>query len=228
MHLSPRLQAITDLLLPEKKLADIGTDHAYIPSFAVMTGLVPTAIASDINSDPVRAALETIKRLGLSTKIEVRLGPGLRVLSVDEVEQIVVAGMGGNTICDILGVLPAVAKRAARLVLQPMIRVAETRAWVTKNGYKILDEKMAEEDRHLYCVMALEPGQQSLTPIECEYGPILIARLDPLLKKLLLRDLNKTEQIIEHLSRSIAAHQKRPHYIERRNRILDLLDRWNQ
>ncbi|MGE5653421.1 MAG: tRNA (adenine(22)-N(1))-methyltransferase [Bacillota bacterium] len=227
LQLSPRLQAIIELIVPDKVLADVGTDHAYVPVSAVLSGIVPQAIASDINLDPIRAAQETIVQNGLVGLIEVRHGPGLNVLSPGEAGTIVIAGMGGTTICTILAAGMDTAREACRLVIQPMVRIAETRAWLVDHGFVIVDERMAKEGRHLYQIIAAEPGASPhLTSLELEYGPVLLRMRAPLLRELLSRDLAITEAAINGLKKAAVKQPRLAEFIAQQQRITEALNEW--
>src|SRR5690554_4326780 len=102
MKLSPRLLAIAEMVPEGSRVADIGTDHGYIPVFLKKTGRAKWAMASDINTGPLEKAAEVIKRHGLETEIDIRRGDGLTVLDGGEADTIVVAGMGGMLMRDIL------------------------------------------------------------------------------------------------------------------------------
>lgn len=227
LQLSPRLQAIVELIRSGTVLADVGTDHAYVPAQAIMSGLTPRAIASDINLDPIRAARETLLQYGLTNHIELRHGPGLDVLQPCEAGTIVIAGMGGTTICTIIANGLEVANQAARLVVQPMVRIAETRAWLSEHGFGIVDERMAKEGRHLYQIIAVEPGMSaSLTPLELEYGPILLRRHDLLLRDLLERDLRVIEAAMAGLRKATVVQPRLHEFTKQRERIMQLLSEW--
>ncbi len=106
MKLSKRLATIAALVPPGGRLADIGTDHAYLPVYLVTEGIVPSAVAGEVNEGPFRAAGEALARVGLADRISLRFGDGLAVLAPGEADTAVIAGMGGQTIVDILAARP--------------------------------------------------------------------------------------------------------------------------
>ncbi len=137
-------------------LADIGTDHAHLPVWLIQNGICERAIAADIGEGPAAAARRTVQEAGLCDCIEVRVGDGLTVLSAEEVTEIVIAGMGGETICEILSAAPWLKDGAdRRLILQPMTKTVELRTWLYQNGFSIDEEHLIVDGRHLYCVMAV-------------------------------------------------------------------------
>ena len=154
--LDKRLSAVAVLVRPGSRLADIGTDHAYLPVHLVQAGVCPSAIASDIGAGPLDAARRTVTENGLTSEIALRLGDGLSTVSADEVDDIAIAGMGGETIAAILEAVTYVKDRRLRLILQPMTRAEDLRRWLLHNGFSILEEHLIIDGRHLYPVMAAE------------------------------------------------------------------------
>lgn len=155
--LSPRLQKIADLVPCCKTLADIGTDHAYIPVHLVHRGRTERAIASDIKAGPLARAAENVGRFGLEEQIELRLGAGLETVCPGEADVIVIAGMGGILIADILKKSHETVSRAKLLILQPMTAAYELREFLCENGFEIRGEYLAAEDDKLYCIITAAP-----------------------------------------------------------------------
>ncbi len=154
--LDKRLSAVAVLVRHGSRLADIGTDHAYLPTYLVQTGVCPSAIASDIGAGPLEAARHTVTAAGLTSEIALRLGDGLATVSADEVEDIAIAGMGGETIAAILEAALWVKDHRLRLILQPMTRAEDLRRWLLHNGFSVLEEHLIRDGRHLYPVLAAE------------------------------------------------------------------------
>ena len=154
--LDKRLSAVAALVRQGSRLADIGTDHAYLPVHLVQAGVCPSAIASDIGAGPLDAARRTVTENGLSSEIALRLGNGLATVSAGETEDIAIAGMGGETIVMILEAAPWVQSEGVRLILQPMTRAEDLRRWLLSHGFSILEEHLIIDGRHLYPVMAAE------------------------------------------------------------------------
>ena len=154
--LDKRLSAVAALVRPGSRLADIGTDHAYLPVHLVQAGMCPSAIASDIGAGPLEAARRTVTENGLTSEIALRLGDGLATVTVDEVEDIAIAGMGGETIAAILEAAPWVKDARLRLILQPMTRAEDLRRWLLTNGFSVIEEHLIIDGRHLYPVLAAE------------------------------------------------------------------------
>ncbi|MDR1664352.1 MAG: class I SAM-dependent methyltransferase [Clostridiales bacterium] len=153
VKLSERLQAVLGFVRG-KTLADIGADHAYIPIAACQSGLCETAIACDIKPGPLGKAAENIKAYNLESRIQTRLGAGLTPLHTGEADCIVIAGMGGMNIIEILTASLETAKAAKRLVLQPQRDLPKVKAALSAMGFLIEDEKTAREGDRFYPVVA--------------------------------------------------------------------------
>ncbi|HWI63012.1 MAG TPA: class I SAM-dependent methyltransferase, partial [Symbiobacteriaceae bacterium] len=179
--LSPRLAAAAAYVVGGQPLADIGTDHAYLPAHLVEAGAVPRAIAADVLPGPLEAARTTVLEAGLSDRIELRLGNGLRVLKPGEVATATICGMGGPLIAEILAAGPLEGLR--RLVLQPMGGEESLRRWLMENGWFLVDETLVEDAGRIYVVMAAEPGAMDLTWADAFLGPYLLKKRGPLLAR---------------------------------------------
>ena len=154
MKLDQRLSAVAALVRLGSRLADIGTDHAYLPVWLVQNGVCPAAIAADLRPGPLEAARRHVAAAGLEDRISLRLGDGLAPVFPGEADDIVIAGMGGETIAAILSAADWLADARLRLVLQPMSRAEETRRWLLKNGFSVTEERLVRDGRWLYPVMA--------------------------------------------------------------------------
>ncbi len=159
--LTPRLQKIYDIVPPCKTACDIGTDHAYIPVCLTLSGKCENAIASDIRKGPVERAKSTVSSYGAEEKVSVRLGGGLETVSENEAETIIIAGMGGLLIAQILEDSKAVARSAKTLILQPMTASTELREYLNQNGYIIEKEFIVREEEKLYTIMLVSVGEDT-------------------------------------------------------------------
>jgi tRNA (adenine22-N1)-methyltransferase len=187
IELSPRLRAIAEKVTEGQPVADIGSDHARLPAALVASGRCPRAIATDRNPGPLAQARATISALGLSKRIELRLGDGVSVLEAMECDgepsslrlgSIVIAGMGARTIRRILSGL----RFGGRLVLQPnggFPHVGELRRFLHGAGWTLIDEDIVEDREHLYVIMvaveAVGHRDQRRDARDMELGPILRA-----------------------------------------------------
>ncbi|MFA4885384.1 MAG: class I SAM-dependent methyltransferase, partial [Desulfotomaculaceae bacterium] len=177
MGLAKRLAAIASYVPVGSVAADIGTDHAYLPVFLVEEGICARVIATDIKQGPFASALRRIEEAKLTGKIDLRLGNGLDVLKPGEIDVLVLSGIGGNTIREILAVAPHITKTVSRLVLQPMADPGDLRTWLAANGWKISDERLVEDGGKIYIVIMAIPGQEETKdPFLLELGPRLLEK----------------------------------------------------
>lgn len=190
------------MVKPGLVLADIGTDHAYLPIYLVKTGKVPGAVAVDVSQGPFQSAQAQVEAQGLTHKISVRLGDGLEPVKPGEVETAVLAGMGSSTMIGILERRPQVVNNLKQLVLQPMVGAAQVRRWLSDHGWRLVDETLVEDGGIIYSILAAVPGEEKLHSwLEMEIGPIILAKKPPLLSAYitkLLQDLKKVAQSLEN------------------------------
>jgi tRNA (adenine22-N1)-methyltransferase len=160
--LSKRLEAVASYIPSDSILADIGSDHAYLPCYAVLNGLVARAIAGEVVEGPYQSARNQVLSAGLEDKIEVRKGDGLEVLLPDEATAITIAGMGGTLISTILERGKDKLGKIERLILQPNIHAVSIREWLLKNGWQLKNEQILEEDGKIYEIVVAEKGNPDL------------------------------------------------------------------
>lgn len=153
-QLTPRLRAVASMVRGGARVADIGTDHAYLPVWLVKTGLCPRCIACDVRQGPLLRAKNTVQRYAAGGEVALRLSDGLDAVRADEADDIVVAGMGGELIARILERCPWVKDGAKRLVLQPMTAQPELRLALCSMGFETEREAVAREGEKLYLVIS--------------------------------------------------------------------------
>jgi tRNA (adenine22-N1)-methyltransferase len=184
------------------RLADIGTDHAYLPIALLEEGKINRAVASDLNAGPLESAVANARDKGYAEQIDARLGDGLASLEPGEADTIAIAGMGGLLIAGILETGEAVARSARRLVLQPMNARAELRHYLVTHGYEIVDETLAREGDKFYEIIAAEPT--TTTPyrdFDDDLGRFLL-KDDELTRAFLSHHIGKIERILASLEQS--------------------------
>lgn len=190
MELSPRLAAIAAQVPKGAVLADIGTDHAYLPVSLLLDGTISSAFASDVNQGPLDRGRETARQAGVEEKIEFRLADGLDGLDKTKPDVVVLAGMGGELIARILSQVPWT--REVLLLLQPMTAQPELRRWLTGSGYRIEKETLVREGDKLYVILTVRGGQDApYSPGELWAGrqrqgeavPLRLEYLDNLLRR---------------------------------------------
>lgn len=228
LQLGKRLAVLASFVLPQSCIADIGTDHAYLPIYLCTHGICRAAVAVDVHAGPYQAAKETLRRLGLSDQIALRLGDGLQVVAAGEVDTVIIAGMGGTTMLDILQAKPEVTTALTRLILQPMNAAATLRQWLVQHGWYIVQEELVEEDGKLYEIIVAEPGPcESMEEVLYEIGPRLWAEQPPLLVEHVQQLIKQTERIIHSMQASAqAVSSAKYHFLMDKHRQLEDRYRW--
>ncbi|MBE6039075.1 MAG: SAM-dependent methyltransferase [Anaerofustis stercorihominis] len=149
MKLDKRLTAVCSLVPEVKTVADVGSDHAYLPVYLLLNSIAQRAIVTDVNAGPLENGKETCRRFGVYDRCDFRLGSGLSVLKENEAEAITICGMGGELMKSILAKDERVAKSAKYLILQPQSGFDELNEYLYNNGFGVIDEKIVHE-KHLY------------------------------------------------------------------------------
>lgn len=205
--LSLRLQRVAFYIPNGCILADIGSDHAYLPCYAVKNNLCSKAIAGEVVEGPYQSALKQVKETGLQTRIDVRKGDGLDVLEVDEATTVTIAGMGGTLISSILERGKNKLAKVERLILQPNVGSQNVRIWLMENGWELKDEEILEEDGKIYEILVAESGEP-LKPYEdhrdqkIQFGPFLLKKRDSVFIKKWTHEKIHFEKIIEQMDAS--------------------------
>ena len=173
--LSKRLEMVASFVPTGAVVADIGSDHAYLPCYLVHKGIAARAVAGEVVKGPYESAVRQVRTEGLSNKITVRMADGLAAVEeADAVTAVTIAGMGGPLIVSILEKHPQALKTVTRLILQPNIHARVIREWAVKHGWALQDEVILEEDGKVYEVLVLQRGQMDLTEAQILLGPKLM------------------------------------------------------
>ena len=190
-------------------LADIGTDHAYVPIALVQRQKIKGAIAMDINEGPLARAQEHIRAARLEEYIQTRLSDGAEALLPNEADSILIAGMGGELILHILTEGESVCSTAKELILQPQSEIHKVREYLRQHQYKIEDEDMVCEDGKYYPMMKVRPPVADTagedTEVKCwdtvqlKYGKLLLEKQHPVLREYLEREIRIYQSILEGL-----------------------------
>lgn len=201
MKLDPRLKAIADYVEKGDRVADIGTDHGYIPIYLVETGKCTKVFATDVNRGPLKNARRIVKEQGFESFIELRLGNGLGPVLEEKLDKVIISGMGGLLIRDILSEGERLAEQEqVRFVLQPMVAQTELRQWLSEKGYRILSERLARDNRKFYEILLVEKGHEEIMdPLHYEIGKKLIEEKDPLLQDFINHKIEKYETILKNV-----------------------------
>ena len=203
IQISRRLQSVAFFVQEGKVLADVGCDHGYIPIYLLQKKKIKKAIAMDINQGPLMRAKEHIQEWGLENYIDTRLSDGVGALKPDEVQSVVIAGMGGPLMENILTEGEEVLKTVTELVLQPQAEIGHFRRFLGENGYCITHEEMILEDGKYYPIMRAVHGKmEEQTEAEYLYGKKLLQNRNSVLKEFLDREQEKAEELLEKLKNS--------------------------
>lgn len=178
--LSQRLESLAAFVPQGARLADIGSDHAYLPLYLVEKGQIDFAVAGEVVQGPYQSALQNVSQSGQSKTIQVRLANGLAAIEVeDRINTVTIAGMGGRLIRDILESGQSRLAGVERLVLQPNNREPEVRKWLMDHGFRLVAERIVEENQKIYEILVAERGQADLTPSHLQFGPYLLEEKSP-------------------------------------------------
>jgi tRNA (adenine22-N1)-methyltransferase len=191
MAISKRLKAAAKYLKGFNFLADCGTDHAYLPIFAVEKGLVKKAIASDNKIGPIANAKKNVVMANLIEEIDTVYVSGLPYLN-EEIDIASILGMGGRLITEILEV--ANKQYLKRLVLGPNSESKILRQYLSNNNFKIIDEEIVEEKGKYYQIIVSEPGTMNLNDLELEFGPIILKNHTPEFKNYITKLINNLKE----------------------------------
>lgn len=205
--LSPRLQALADLIPAGAKLIDVGTDHAYLPLWLIHQGRISSACASDIATGPLMTAAAHARAAGSEHCLRLVQCDGLAAFGPEDGDVIVLAGMGGETISNILAAAPWV-RQIKWLFLQPMSKQAYLRQWLQKNGFAIRVERLVREGDKIYNIIAAEPGEMPLlSPGELQLGKFPFIRDNLLFPTYFARVLEKLRKAAAGISSAAEPEQ---------------------
>lgn len=203
MELSKRLQAIAKLCTVSTSIADIGTDHGYLPIWLIENKKCKKAIAMDINVGPLERARKNIASHHLQNQIETRQSDGLKALAFGEAQGIIIAGMGGGLTIRILADHFAVTKQLEECILQPQSEIDKVRRYLWENGFCIVQENMVEEEGKYYPMLRVVRGSDApYSEEELLYGRHLIQDQNPTLRAFLQKEIQSKEILIHTLEKS--------------------------
>jgi tRNA (adenine22-N1)-methyltransferase len=183
MKQKTRIESIIDLLPPGNCLADIGTDHGYLAIEAIKAGKVQSVIASDISEKSLNKAKQNIKKEGYAESISTCVANGFQHKCFQQIDQAILAGMGGELISKICDQSPSVLNQINSLIIQPMTKITTVREWVISSPFSIVDEDLVWEKGKLYIILKAQRQvkKELLQQSVDEIGTILINKKHPLL-----------------------------------------------
>lgn len=225
MNLSKRLKTIASFIPEGSFFADIGTDHAYLPCYVCLQDDKARAIAGDVTEGPYQSAKETVQQYDLEKEISVRLGNGLEVIQGEPVEVIVIAGMGGQLITEILTSGKDQLSTVKTIIAQPNTSEYIVRKWLLANHYTLTDEVILEENGHIYEVLVATKGddkinyEESLIEQQLLFGPKLMAEKPAIFKQKWLQQLRKINNIIDSIEQADNKDQYKQKLIRLKQKI---------
>ena len=201
MQLSERLSSVASMVAAGNCLADVGTDHGYVPIYLYERNIIPRAIAMDVNKGPLERARLHIAEFGFENAIETRLSDGMAALKPGEVDSVTIAGMGGPLIIRILSAYPEVTASLKELILQPQSEISEVRSWLYENGYEIIEEHMVYEDGKYYPMFKAVYNSEApkLNALELKFGRLEVLKETSVLRAFVERELKNKKMILEKL-----------------------------
>jgi tRNA (adenine22-N1)-methyltransferase len=206
-QLSKRLAHVGSFVPENARLADIGSDHAYLPAALVLQGKISFAVAGEVVEGPYNSAKKQVEKNHLSDKIIVRLANGLDAVHLDdEISAVTIAGMGGALISEILesGFQKGKLSGKERLILQPNVGEVAVRKWLVIHGYKIIAEDILEENKKLYEIIVAEKSNESfsLSNREIQFGSFLSKEKSETFIKKWQQELKQREYVLTSLKKS--------------------------
>ena len=208
LPISKRLLCCASMVQPGSRVADIGTDHGYLGIYLLQTGAARHVIACDLRKDPLENARRNAKLFGVDGAMELRLSDGLEKILPDEVDTVVMAGMGGDLIQKILSQCPWRKREGLQFILQPQSAGNVLRRWLCEDGFEIQREEPVQDGHFLYTVMDIRQGEPApLTPGTEYASPALLASGSPLVGNYLARVENALQETVRGLTN---AEKQRP------------------
>ncbi|MBP1047486.1 tRNA (adenine-N(1))-methyltransferase [Enterococcus sp. BWM-S5] len=230
-QLSKRLERVGELVPVGSRLADIGSDHAYLPVALMLQGKIEYAVAGEVVKGPYESAEKQVRKNGLSEKIIVRLADGLdAVKAEDEINAVSICGMGGILIRDILekGRATSHLNGNEMLILQPNVGEKVLRSWLMAQGYTILSEEILEENQKIYEIICAERKSAAAvyTEEELTFGPLLLQSRGNVFMKKWQREIAQRRNVVEQLKKSKINQQQKIIELEQEiNRIEEVLEK---
>ena len=208
LPISKRLLCCALMVTPGSRVADIGTDHGYLGIYLLQSGAARHVIACDLRKDPLENARRNAKLFGVDGEMELRLSDGLEKILPDEVDTVVMAGMGGDLIQKILSQCPWRKREGLQFILQPQSAGNVLRRWLCEDGFEIQREEPVQDGHFLYTVMDIRQGEPApLTPGTEYASPALLASGSPLVGNYLARVENALQETVRGLTN---AEKQRP------------------
>ena len=222
IKISNRLKTIGDFVMDNSRVVDVGCDHGLLSIYIYLNKKNIKVIASDVNEKPLNEAKKNIKEYKLDKKIETRISNGLQNIGGNEFNTIVISGLGGNTIVDILAEAKEKLNNAKHIIVQANNNIEMVRRFLVNNYYCIKDEKIVKENNIISVIILFERAEHKISYKKHEllYGPILIKNKDSLYIEYLTNDLKKYKTILSKIPKKYFCKKIR---LNRQIKIIDNL-----
>ena len=203
-----RLSLLTEKIPDGTGVVDVGTDHGYIPIYLASNGYSGNILASDINIGPLNSCIKNAEEAGVDEKISFILCNGLEKCPPTAVDTILIAGMGGDTICGILDRDEWIMDSSYLLILQPMTKAEILRYWLANNGFEIISEELCEDSGKVYQIITSRfGGHTELNDAELFTGKYKLIHNSPLFQKRLKKLISNTEKSISGMERAVSTEK---------------------
>lgn len=224
-QLSQRLRKVGEFVPLNSRLADIGSDHAYLPVRLLLAKKINYAVAGEVVLGPYESAQKQVQKNKLEKYIAVRLADGLDAVKIeDKITVITICGMGGALICDILdrGWLAQKIQGNERLILQPNVGEKIVRDWLTVHGYVIEAEEIVAENHHTYEIIVAQRKEHRIAYSEKErlFGPCLLQEKSTIFREKWLQELQQKQIILKQLSKAKKTQQEKITEIEQEIKLI--------
>lgn len=201
MEVSKRLTAIANEVSKGNVVCDVGTDHGYLSIYLIKNNISPKVIAMDVAKGPLSKAQDNIKAYNCSEQIETRLSDGVAELKKDEAKTIVIAGMGGILITEIMQRGREIFESVEELIVSPHTDIELVRKFLLSSGFMLKNEIMINDEGKNYVIMkAVHGDSENYSECEMKFGPLLLSNKNEILEKHLEEELGKAEKLIDNLS----------------------------
>lgn len=198
-------------------VADIGSDHAYLPTYLVKQGIVQKAIAGEVVAGPYDSATRNVQKEGVAKAVTVRLANGLAAIEEqDGVDTVTIAGMGGPLIASILEDGKDRLRTVKRVIAQPNIHAKSIREWAMANGWELLQERILKEDKKIYEVLVLERGVATYDELELLVGPFLLVEKNEIFQEKWRDEIAEWRQIVQSMERA----EETPALVEKKEQLM--------
>ena len=220
IKLSKRLLSVASHISEGAVVADIGSDHAYLPTYLVQKGIIQKGVAGEVVIGPYETAKKSVYRHGVNDRITVRLADGLFAIEEnDGIDTVTIAGMGGSLIATILEQGRDRLQHVNRLIVQPNLHAMAIREWAVSNNWKLVNEEILKEDGKIYEILVLEKGRISYDDVELLVGPFLLVEKNNVFREKWEDEINQMIQI----QKSIENAFETPELVKKKEQLTHII-----